>query len=354
MAAVEVRRLPAAARLSGGSLGPSSWPPAPRRAPRHRGASTDRCSAATGQPRLIRAWSRPRRDAETGPRAWERSPWRCSSPTPMLLGGPAGSGPEPLDGLGRQARAARGEKIRRPSARSGKALSRAVSRAMAGGTASGPRACAGPGRPPRGAAARAGPPQRQRRRQGRTVSAGCLRSALGGAEPAAPAREGGAVRSAMGAGATHWRGRCESLAGATCAPAGLRRWARSLGPVGMAPRQWTPRRLAGGPEGLGPPRAWGFTRERGPLVAALEEGRQGGPMRLSRLPTRACSGSRGSAADPRCIWSRHEELVKASRAKGTSSRRLRRVEVRGWIVSGRSPGGKAQQLTLTWGEAKGH
>ena len=48
------------------------------------------------------------------------------------------------------------------------------------------------------------------------------------------------------------------------------------------------------------------------------------------------------------ILSSHEELVKAlQRDKGTISRSLRILEVRGWIVIGRSPGGKAQHLTLT-------
>ena len=48
------------------------------------------------------------------------------------------------------------------------------------------------------------------------------------------------------------------------------------------------------------------------------------------------------------IMSSHEELVKAlQRDKGTLSRSLRLLEARGWIVIGRSPGGKAQYLTLT-------
>ena len=41
------------------------------------------------------------------------------------------------------------------------------------------------------------------------------------------------------------------------------------------------------------------------------------------------------------ILSSHEELVKAlPRDKGTISRSLRLLEARGWIVIGRSPGGK--------------
>ena len=48
------------------------------------------------------------------------------------------------------------------------------------------------------------------------------------------------------------------------------------------------------------------------------------------------------------ILSSHEELVKAlQRDKGTISRSLRLLEARGWIVIGRSPGGKAHHLTLT-------
>src|ERR671931_1944425 len=48
------------------------------------------------------------------------------------------------------------------------------------------------------------------------------------------------------------------------------------------------------------------------------------------------------------ILSSHEELVKAlQRDKGTISRSLRLLEARGWLVIGRSPGGKAHPLTLT-------
>src|SRR5438552_18267125 len=48
------------------------------------------------------------------------------------------------------------------------------------------------------------------------------------------------------------------------------------------------------------------------------------------------------------IVSSHEELVKAlQRDKGTISRSLRTLEARGWLVIGRSSGGKAQHLTLT-------
>jgi DNA-binding MarR family transcriptional regulator len=48
------------------------------------------------------------------------------------------------------------------------------------------------------------------------------------------------------------------------------------------------------------------------------------------------------------ILSSHGELVHALRGdKGNISRSLRTLAARGWIVIGRSPGGKAQHLTLT-------
>jgi DNA-binding MarR family transcriptional regulator len=48
------------------------------------------------------------------------------------------------------------------------------------------------------------------------------------------------------------------------------------------------------------------------------------------------------------IVSSHEGLVKALPAdKGKLSHSLRTLEDRGWIVLGRSPGGKAQHVTLT-------
>ena len=48
------------------------------------------------------------------------------------------------------------------------------------------------------------------------------------------------------------------------------------------------------------------------------------------------------------IVSSHEELVKALRRdKGNISRSLRTIETRGWLIIGRSPGGKAQHLTLS-------
>ena len=46
--------------------------------------------------------------------------------------------------------------------------------------------------------------------------------------------------------------------------------------------------------------------------------------------------------------SSHAELVQTlQRDKGTISRSLRTLEARGWLVIGRSAGGKAQHLTLT-------
>jgi DNA-binding MarR family transcriptional regulator len=71
--------------------------------------------------------------------------------------------------------------------------------------------------------------------------------------------------------------------------------------------------------------------------------------RLSRLHQRllqwlAADHQRTSGV----IVSSHEERVKAlQRAKGTISRSLRTLEARGWLVIGRSSGGKAQHLRLT-------
>lgn len=46
--------------------------------------------------------------------------------------------------------------------------------------------------------------------------------------------------------------------------------------------------------------------------------------------------------------SSHEDLAKALAAdKGNLSHSLRTLEARGWLVIGRSPGGKAQHVTLT-------
>ena len=71
--------------------------------------------------------------------------------------------------------------------------------------------------------------------------------------------------------------------------------------------------------------------------------------RLSRLQQRIL---RWLAADHQrtrgMIVSSHEDLVKALPAdKGNLSHSLRALEERGWLVIGRSPGGKAQHVTLT-------
>lgn len=48
------------------------------------------------------------------------------------------------------------------------------------------------------------------------------------------------------------------------------------------------------------------------------------------------------------IASSHEELVKHLQAdKGKISHSLQTLEMRGWIMLGRSPGGNMQHLTLT-------
>ena len=71
--------------------------------------------------------------------------------------------------------------------------------------------------------------------------------------------------------------------------------------------------------------------------------------RLSRLQRQIL---RWLAADQQrtrgMIVSSHEDLVKALPAdKGNLSHSLHALEERGWIVIGRSPGGKAQHVTLT-------
>ena len=71
--------------------------------------------------------------------------------------------------------------------------------------------------------------------------------------------------------------------------------------------------------------------------------------RLSRLQQRSL---RWLAADHQrtrgMIVRSHEDLVKALPAdKGNLSHSLRTLEERGWIVMGRSPGGKAQHVPLT-------
>ena len=71
--------------------------------------------------------------------------------------------------------------------------------------------------------------------------------------------------------------------------------------------------------------------------------------RLSRLQQRIL---RWLAADHQrtrgMIVRSHEDLVKALPAdQGHRSHRLHPLEDRGWIVLGRSPGGKAHHVTLT-------
>ena len=73
------------------------------------------------------------------------------------------------------------------------------------------------------------------------------------------------------------------------------------------------------------------------------------PWRLSRLhqrilPWLAMDHQRTKGM----IVRSHADLVKARReGKSKISRSLRTLEVRGWIMIGRSPGGKAQHGTLT-------
>ena len=72
-------------------------------------------------------------------------------------------------------------------------------------------------------------------------------------------------------------------------------------------------------------------------------------QRLSRLHRRILQWLAADYQRTRgFILSSHGELVHALRAdKGNISRSLRTLEARGWLIIGRSPGGKAQHLTLT-------
>ena len=72
-------------------------------------------------------------------------------------------------------------------------------------------------------------------------------------------------------------------------------------------------------------------------------------QRLSRLQKRILEWLAADAQRTKgVIISGHEDLVKALPGdKGNISRSLHTLEARGWIVIGRSPGGKAQHLTLT-------
>jgi DNA-binding MarR family transcriptional regulator len=72
-------------------------------------------------------------------------------------------------------------------------------------------------------------------------------------------------------------------------------------------------------------------------------------QRLSRLHKRILEWLAADAQRTKgVIVSSHEDLVKALPGdKGNISRSLHTLEARGWIVIGRSPGGKAHHLTLT-------
>jgi len=81
----------------------------------------------------------------------------------------------------------------------------------------------------------------------------------------------------------------------------------------------------------------------------VDKGTERPPARLSQLQKRIL---RWLVADHQrtkgIITSSHEELVRAlQRDKGNVSHSLRTLEVRGWIVIGRSSGGKAESLRLT-------
>ena len=72
-------------------------------------------------------------------------------------------------------------------------------------------------------------------------------------------------------------------------------------------------------------------------------------QRLARLQKRSLGWLEAEAERTKgVILSSHEDLVKALPGdKGNISRSLHTLEAHGWIVIGRSPGGKAQHLTLT-------
>jgi DNA-binding MarR family transcriptional regulator len=72
-------------------------------------------------------------------------------------------------------------------------------------------------------------------------------------------------------------------------------------------------------------------------------------QRLSRLQKRILGWLEADAERTKgVILSSHEGLVKALPGdKGNISRSLHTLEARGWIVIGRSSGGKAHHLTLT-------
>jgi DNA-binding MarR family transcriptional regulator len=72
-------------------------------------------------------------------------------------------------------------------------------------------------------------------------------------------------------------------------------------------------------------------------------------MRLSRLQKRILAWLAADAHRTRGrTSSSHQELVQSlPSAKGNISQSLRTLEARGWIVIGRSPGGKAEYVFLT-------
>jgi DNA-binding MarR family transcriptional regulator len=72
-------------------------------------------------------------------------------------------------------------------------------------------------------------------------------------------------------------------------------------------------------------------------------------QRLARLQKRILGWLEADAERTKgVILSSHEDLVKALPGdKGNISRSLYTLEAHGWIVMGRSPGGKAYHLTLT-------
>ena len=71
--------------------------------------------------------------------------------------------------------------------------------------------------------------------------------------------------------------------------------------------------------------------------------------RLSQLQKRILRWVATDAQRTRdVVASSHEELVRALKSdKGNISHSLRTLETRGWLVMGRSAGGKAESLRLT-------
>jgi hypothetical protein len=73
------------------------------------------------------------------------------------------------------------------------------------------------------------------------------------------------------------------------------------------------------------------------------------PQRVSRLPKQRLRWLRTDHQRTRGVLARsHEEWVKALGSdKGNSSPSLRTLAARGWIVLGRTPGGRSESLYLT-------